>query len=153
MSKERIFTIGCDKRTLKGFVNALQRKRINLLIDVRPSPNSNFHPEFNSEALKLILQEYYGIKYVYMPELTKTMKCNKPKNVIYQNLEKSKSFLEAIKYIEGGLEYGCNIIIMGNVVEYKNCCEYELIGKYLHSKGWTVAHLRSHYVQNNYKDE
>jgi uncharacterized protein (DUF488 family) len=63
----RIFTIGYEGTTLGEFIAALQRARVEHLIDVRAVPNSR-RPGFSKTPLKEALAEV-GIDYVHLRAL------------------------------------------------------------------------------------
>jgi uncharacterized protein (DUF488 family) len=65
--KMRIFTIGYEGTTVPEFVAALQKARVERVIDVRALPLSR-RPGFSKSPLKAALQEA-GIEYVHLKAL------------------------------------------------------------------------------------
>jgi uncharacterized protein (DUF488 family) len=64
----RIWTIGHSTRDIATFISLLKENGIKLLADVRSSPGSKRHPQFNKEALEKSLNAE-GIRYEHFPEL------------------------------------------------------------------------------------
>src|SRR3954449_12528125 len=65
--KMRIFTIGYEGTTVPEFIAALQRARVERVIDVRALPLSR-RPGFSKSALKAALEQS-GIEYVHLKAL------------------------------------------------------------------------------------
>jgi uncharacterized protein (DUF488 family) len=65
---DRILTIGHSTLAADGFVAMLTAHRIELLADVRRFPVSRRHPQFNREALAVMLASQ-GIAYLHFSEL------------------------------------------------------------------------------------
>src|SRR3954449_11396615 len=65
--KMRIFTIGYEGTTVPEFIAALQRARVERVIDVRALPLSR-RPGFSKSALRAALEEA-GIEYVHLKAL------------------------------------------------------------------------------------
>lgn len=143
MCYKSIFSIGYGNRTLKNFIEILQKNEIQLLVDVRTNPFSRFRPEFNKKAFEVTLSEF-GIRYIHKPELG-----GKPKNEeFYQNgkldydkLRKSIPYLQGIDYLEAGLSFGYRIGVMCSELNFHDCHRYNLIGDDMHRRGWEVLHI------------
>lgn len=67
MSESRIFTIGYEGTTVPEFIAALQRARVERVIDIRALPLSR-RPGFSKSPLKAALEEA-GIEYVHLKAL------------------------------------------------------------------------------------
>ncbi|MDD5127669.1 MAG: DUF488 domain-containing protein [Dehalococcoidales bacterium] len=63
-----IFTIGHSTRTVEDFVKLLKDNNVARLADVRTVPRSRHNPQFNKEALPMILRRH-DIKYLHMAGL------------------------------------------------------------------------------------
>lgn len=63
---EPIYTVGCSAHPIEYFVQLLKRHAIALVADVRSTPYSRLHPQFNREPLAAVLgragigYEFYG---------------------------------------------------------------------------------------------
>jgi uncharacterized protein (DUF488 family) len=64
----RLLTIGHSTLAADAFVAILTAHRVELLADVRRYPASRRHPQFNREALAVMLAGR-GIAYLHLPEL------------------------------------------------------------------------------------
>ena len=60
-----IYTIGHSNHTSEAFTKLLTDNKIEAVVDVRSSPYSRIHHQFNRESLKLELAES-DIQYVYL---------------------------------------------------------------------------------------
>lgn len=63
-----IYTIGHSTHTLEEFVSLLKHYGIELLVDVRSYPGSNYVPQFNKENMEEWLVEN-KIEYIHMKDL------------------------------------------------------------------------------------
>lgn len=66
--KEKIYTIGHSTRSLKEFIDLLEKYKIEHLIDVRTIPYSFYNPQFNKELFQKNLKKH-KIKYTHMKGL------------------------------------------------------------------------------------
>ena len=60
----KIYTIGHSAHTLDQLIRLLEANSIKVLVDVRTTPNSHFHPQFNRENLEFFLLKS-EIQYVF----------------------------------------------------------------------------------------
>jgi uncharacterized protein (DUF488 family) len=143
MINSKLYSIGYGNRSMKQFIEILQKNDIQLLVDVRTNPVSRFKPEFNSKAFQVTLSEY-GIQYINKVELG-----GKPKSEeFYQNgkldydkLRKSIPYLKGIEYLERGLEFGYRMAVMCSELDFNNCHRNNLIGEDMNRRGWEVIHI------------
>ena len=63
-----LYTIGHSNRSLGDFSALLNIGRIDMVVDIRSTPRSRTHPQFNSEALPSALAAIH-IGYTLLPEL------------------------------------------------------------------------------------
>lgn len=66
--KVDMYTIGHSTHTQEEFVSLLQHYKIEVLVDVRSYPGSNYVPQFNKENMEKWLPEN-DIQYIHMPEI------------------------------------------------------------------------------------
>lgn len=143
MCNTKIFSIGYGNRSLKNFIEILQKNEIKLVVDVRTNPFSRFRPEFNKRAFEITLAEH-SIQYIHKPELG-----GKPKNEeFYQNgkldynkLRKSIPYLQGIEYLELGLSFGHQITVMCSELDFQACHRYSLIGEDMTKRGYEILHI------------
>jgi uncharacterized protein (DUF488 family) len=62
-----IYTVGHSNLPASKFIHLLQQAQIELLVDVRSSPYSQYNPHFNREVLRTRLKDA-GIAYDYEGE-------------------------------------------------------------------------------------
>lgn len=60
-----LFTIGHSNLTDEGFGSLLKRHEVEAIADVRSSPYSQFHPQFNRETLRASLEKI-AVDYVFL---------------------------------------------------------------------------------------
>ena len=60
-----LFTIGHSSHDLGSFFTFLQKHHVDALADVRSSPYSSRHPQFNRESIQRAVAGY-GIRYVFL---------------------------------------------------------------------------------------
>ena len=63
-----IYTIGHSTHSIEEFISLLKTYEIELLVDVRSYPGSNYMPQFNKENMEKWVPEN-GIEYMHMPSL------------------------------------------------------------------------------------
>ena len=68
MSNSKVFTIGHSTRAIREFIELLNAKGIQQVIDIRTIPKSRHNPQFNDDSLKNSLLAA-GIGYVHMKQL------------------------------------------------------------------------------------
>ena len=138
-----IYTIGYSCYTMDEFIEVLKTFKISTLIDVRTTPYSSFHIDFNSDILKANLKEN-GIKYLYLGSKVG----GRPKNkqlydddgvIDYQKMEISSSFKKGIAEIAS--LSSSNVCLMCAEKNPINCHRSILIGKCLYNAGYDVLHI------------
>ncbi len=60
----KLFTIGHSNHEIEKFISLLRNNHIEVLVDVRTSPYSRHHPQFNKDSLEKDLA-HSGILYIY----------------------------------------------------------------------------------------
>jgi len=150
-----IYTIGHSNILISHFITLLKQYEIDVLVDVRSSPYSQFASQFNRENLEKSLQDA-GLAYKYAGEYLggrpKDPTCYKQKEVPdgkadYLHLVDyptvmTKDFFQ--KGIQRLLEIAqqSRTAIMCSEEDPAHCHRHHLIGKYLVSQGITVFHIR-----------
>jgi uncharacterized protein (DUF488 family) len=56
----KLFTIGHSNHTLDKFTRLLEDNGVTLLVDVRSTPYSRYHSQFNKESERVLLQQNIG---------------------------------------------------------------------------------------------
>ena len=60
-----LYTIGHSSHPIEHFLSLLMQHGVRCVADIRSKPFSRFHPQYNQNALRSILEEN-GIQYVFM---------------------------------------------------------------------------------------
>ncbi len=70
-----IYTIGHSTRTIEEFIFIMHKYEIDVLVDVRSYPGSNYVPQFNKEIMQKWLVDS-GVEYIHLSELGGRRKSN-----------------------------------------------------------------------------
>lgn len=140
-----IFSVGHSNHSMAEFLNLIQEFSINVLVDVRSHPYSQYAPHFNSPGLSHELKAR-TIKYLYLGgELG-----GRPEDegfyddkgyVLYSEWSQSTLFLEGIERLERGVE-GHRIAMMCSEENPRDCHRRLLITPVLEGRGIKVMHIR-----------
>jgi len=150
-----IYTIGHSNISAGSFTDLLQRHQIEVVVDVRSSPYSQFSPQFNRELLEKTLQEAdidYKFAGDYLGGRPKDPSCYKNKQVP----DGKADYLHLVDYpavmakdwYQKGLQNLIEIAqqrrtaIMCSEENPAHCHRHHLIGKSLAERGITVLHIR-----------
>lgn len=140
-----VLSIGHSNHSLDRFLHLLAANAIDVVADVRSTPQSRFTSQFNAPTLSEALRAH-GIRYVGMGrELG-----GRPDNpeyydndghVRYDRLAQSEAFRRGVDRLVQGLhEY--RIAVMCSEEDPANCHRWRLIGRVLASRGIKMAHIR-----------
>lgn len=154
--EQTIYTIGHSNVPASKLVELLQAYKIQIVVDVRSSPYSQFAPQFNREMLERTLQEA-GLQYKYAGEYLggrpKDPSCYKRREILegkadylhevdYPAVMKKDFFQKGIQRLLEIAKEG-STAIMCSEEDPAHCHRHHLIGKYLVGKGVNVLHIRS----------
>jgi uncharacterized protein (DUF488 family) len=141
--QETVFTIGHSTQSTERFIELLRRHSITAIADVRSMPYSKMNPQFNSKALKAVLQEN-GIAYVFLgKELgarSADRSCYENGKVQYGRLAQTELFASGLERVrEGAKTY--RIALMCAEKEPLDCHRTILVSRHLASSGTEVRHI------------
>lgn len=141
----KIYTIGHSTHPIDLFLGVLKNSKINVIVDVRSVPYSQFADQYNKENLKSFLKKssiYYipmgnllGARYEDNSLLFDDGKVN------FEKVTKTKSFNDGIKRINDGLRKGYNIALMCSEKNPLECHRFSLISHFLDEQGYDVEHI------------
>ncbi len=140
----KIFTIGHGNRGIDIFLNLLVENDIQLLIDVRTTPYSRFHPQFRQSNLKVNL-EHSEIAYLWLGnELG-----GRPKDpALYFNSEVNYSAIKETELFKSGIQEvltlaatGIKVTLMCSESDPNECHRKHLIADELINKGFQIIHI------------
>lgn len=144
-----IFTIGHASLPIEAFIEALQRHRIEILVDIRRYPGSRHAPQFGQDALRLEL-ETAGIGYVYLGALGGRRKARPDSpNTGWRNasFRGYADYMETEEFRRGlaelmTLAQDQRVAIMcAEAVWWR--CHRALVSDALMADGWRVMHIMS----------
>lgn len=143
MTKRTIHTIGHSRHTISRFVRLLQRHRIDAVADVRSTPFSRRHPQFNRDSLSAVLRRN-GIRYVFLGrELgarSDDPACYLDGQVQYRLLSTTRGFQSGLKRIRQG-STKWRIALMCAERDPLDCHRTILVARHLAEHGVRVAHI------------
>ncbi|HEX3847398.1 MAG TPA: DUF488 domain-containing protein [Steroidobacteraceae bacterium] len=142
-AQAEILTIGHSTHGAEKFIELLRAHAVTALADVRSTPYSRRHPQFNRERLRDTLKAA-GIEYVFLgKELgarSEDDACYEDDQVQYDVLAKTPAFTSGIqRLIEGSRKY--RIATMCAEHEPLNCHRTILVARHLVRAGACVSHI------------
>jgi uncharacterized protein (DUF488 family) len=151
----QIYTIGHGNASASDFVDLLNRSGIQVIVDVRSAPYSQYAPQYNRETLAKILADA-GIEYVFAGEYlggrpqdptcykhgkVPTGKVDYLKLVDYAEVARRPWYIKGIdRLVQIASERPT--AVMCSEENPHNCHRYHLISPTLEARGLTVTHLR-----------
>ncbi len=145
-SKE-IWTIGHSTHSADEFLSMLRSFEINSLVDIRNYPGSRRFPHFNSDALKIFLEEHQ-IKYHHLKSLGGRRKpvqgsvntsWRHPAFRGYADYMATTDFTNGVSELIEISKHGRTAYMCSEAVWWS--CHRALLSDYLKVRGWTVYHI------------
>lgn len=140
----KIFTIGYGNRSIQSFIQLLKKFEIDLLIDVRTTPQSRYQPDYNSKSLELHLI-HHQLRYLFLgKELggkPKDPSCYTDGKVDYDKITSKLFFLKGIEELKNLNNEGLTIALMCAEQSPAHCHRKLLIGDYLQERGYEILHI------------
>ncbi len=145
MSKNFIYSIGHSNKSVDELIKELKLYGIQFLIDVRSTPYSKFHPQFNREQLQIAINNTGDIKYGYMGDviggLPKMPECYTNGKVDYGKIRKMPFFINGIERLVSANEQGFPTCVMCSEGDPHMCHRTKLIGEALRDHGIIMQHI------------
>ena len=143
--ESRLFTIGHSNHTDVHFCGLLRQHEIDVLVDVRTQPYSQYSPQFNREALQQAVMAT-GRKYLFMGEelggRPPEAECyDDAGHVLYSTLAKVPRFLQGIDRIETGIQK-YRVALMCSEEDPTVCHRFLLVARVLVERGSVPRHIR-----------
>ena len=95
----QIYTIGHSNHPIDEFLHLLHERGVSLVADVRSTPYSRFHPQFNRNSLQEALSGQ-GIEYVYLGDSLGGRPKDPTCYLHHAIPEHSKDYLHEVNYAE-----------------------------------------------------
>jgi uncharacterized protein (DUF488 family) len=145
MDKPTIFSIGHSSHELEKFIGLLKSHKIEVLVDVRSYPSSQFSPQFHHIPFKTALTAV-GIRYLFLgkelggrPEGMDFY--DSDGRVFYGKVAKTALFREGLDRLKMGLQKH-HVAMMCSEEDPTNCHRRLLVGRVLTQEGVEVLHIR-----------
>ena len=139
-----LFTIGHSDLPVSHLVSLLKAHRVEAVADVRSSPYSQRHPQFNRENLEASLRGA-GMKYVFMGrELgarREEKECYVEGRADYKLIAKTPLFREGLERVRRGLEK-MPIALLCAEGDPLTCHRTVLVCRNLRGEGIEIQHIR-----------
>jgi len=140
-----IYTIGHSNHTIEKFIKLLKENNIELVVEVRSTPKSNYSPHFNKSNLVYSLQKN-GIEYMDRgkflggrPDDKSVL--NEEKKIIEDKIEMKSWYQDGIKEIIS-LSKNTRLSLMCSEENPLNCHRGYVISHSLLKKGMKIEHIR-----------
>ena len=139
-----IYTIGYAGTGIERFIEILKDKSVDILIDVRSIPRSQYFYQFNDNLLSKTLANV-GIKYEnWKREFGARQVCLEfysDSILDYEKFAKSWQFQSGIDKVKELVNQNKNICLMCAEIDPINCHRAILCGKEIYAKGLDVMHI------------
>lgn len=139
-----IYTVGYAGADIERFLQILQDKQVDILVDVRSVPKSQYFYQFNNTLLSKTLANV-GIKYENWPhEFGARQDCLDfyTDNILdYKKFAKSQQFQNGIDKIKELVNQNKTICLMCAEIDPINCHRAILCGKELYANGLALEHI------------
>ena len=143
--ERRLFTIGHSNHTDAHFVGLLRQHEIDVLVDVRTQPYSQYSPQFNREALQREVVAA-GRQYLFLGEELggrppETDCYDDEGHVLYSTLARIPRFLGGIERVEKGIRK-YRVALMCSEEDPTVCHRFLLVARVLVERGTVPLHIR-----------
>ena len=142
--QKKLYTIGYSGFKIDNFINTLKEHNINIVIDVRSVPYSQYNVDYNKEYLEKILQ-YNNI---YYRNYATEFGARQENKIYYPNgyldfelFAKSKQFQTGIQKLEKTMQKNYKFILMCSEKDPIRCHRTILVSRAFYNLGYQVIHL------------
>jgi len=143
---DTLFTIGHSNHAVESFIATLNQYRINILVDVRSWPYSQWAHQFNREILKHDLEEA-GIEYIHMGDVLGGLPADRSFYIPGQERPDYRRMANTSIYQAGiqkllSLAQNQTIAVMCSEGDHRQCHRHLLITQTLLDMGISVGHIQ-----------
>lgn len=140
-----LYTIGHSNHEVGYFIELLRKNGVNVVVDVRSTPFSQYATQFNMNEIQKSLKEH-GVFYIHMGEEFGARREDRTLydatgKLDFELTQKSESFKRGIRRIEDGLEKGYHIAFMCSEKHPEDCHRSILVGKAFYDRGYQVLNI------------
>jgi hypothetical protein len=145
VTRAPIFTVGHSDRSWENLVETLQAQRTDTVVDVRTTPFSRRHPQFNKSVLDASLPRA-GMAYLYLgvelgARRTERNVLSADGQVSFVKVGDDPSFKQALGIIEERANEGKRLAILCAEGEPWDCHRFPMIAYQLERDGFEVLHI------------
>jgi uncharacterized protein (DUF488 family) len=148
-ASDTIFSIGYAGLSKEAFLELLQGYRIQVVIDVRSNPYSQYSPEFNREQFKRYLKEngirYYNYSTEFGARQTGTKFFSDEGFLDFEKFAKSDAFSRGMHKVMHGVDGDTGtqyrVAFMCAEKAPHTCHRANLVTRTFHEAGYPIAHI------------
>lgn len=128
-----LFTVGCSTHSSESFIDILKNNTINAFANVRSNPYSRHTPQFNTDQLKLLLENHtihylsFGEEFGARRSESETYSDGK---VNFSKVMQIPVFLRGVNRIKDGLAKGYQIALMCTEKDPVDCHRFILVATF-----------------------
>lgn len=146
-SAAQIFTVGYGNRTPEQLFDLVKSNGCGYLIDVRSSPYSRHHKQYNQQVLEQSSAEY-GVKYLYLGEQLggkpDTGQVDELGRADYGKMAQNPAFKEGLERLLKAAELAIPVALLCAELRPETCHRTGLIGEQLSRRGIQLVHIDEH---------
>lgn len=139
-----VYTIGYSGFKLKDFIDTIHENEINLVVDVRSKPYSQYYSDFNKENMEKVLTNEHVFYRNYATEFgarqTNSL-FHKRGYMDFELFSQSDSFLDGFDKIEKNIEKGFTPVLMCAEKDPFNCHRAILVSRAFFLSGYQIKHI------------
>lgn len=142
---DTVYSIGYSGFLVDEFVNILEYNGINLLVDVRSQPYSQYYSDYNKDSFELKLKN----KDIYYRNYANEFGARQDQKEYYSNegfldfelFAKSPQFLEGMEKLKNSMLQNYKFVVMCAEKDPFNCHRAILVTRAFHDAGFKIMHL------------
>ena len=141
---DTVYTIGYSGFKIDEFIKTLKNKNINLVVDVRSSPYSQYYTDYNKENLSAILSKsniYYRNYVLEFGARQKEKKYYPNGYLDFELFSKSEIFQEGINKLKNAMNKNYTFALLCSEKDPIKCHRTILVSRAFHLAGYNVLHL------------
>lgn len=142
---ETVYTIGYAGFPIEKFVETLRGHGVSALVDVRSTPFSGFHQDYNKDQLERTLNKAH----IYYRNYAREFGARQPERSYYPKgyldfelFAQSPAFQRGVRKIEDSMEQDFCFALMCAEIEPADCHRAILVARAFADHGYEVTHLR-----------
>jgi uncharacterized protein (DUF488 family) len=140
-----LFTIGYSAFQIEDFVDVLRQYGINVVVDVRSLPYSEYHEQYNKENIERILKandiHYRNYADEFGARQTEKQFFSPEGYLDFELFAKSKKFKQGFEKINASLSQGFCVALMCAEKDPATCHRSVMVSRAFHKNGNTINHI------------